>query len=96
MDGWIYIYKYTHVRLAAAASLPPAARVGGSGCVDACTCYLYTHTRIITYNIHHSMTILGERAFVFGGVGNDAMHPMNGAMPAAFFMLDLNTMAWQV
>ncbi|MGB1608016.1 MAG: hypothetical protein ACPIOQ_85595 [Promethearchaeia archaeon] len=42
------------------------------------------------------MTILGERAFVFGGVGNDAMHPVNGAMQAAFFMLDLNTMAWQV
>ena len=76
--------------------LAPAARVGGSGCVDACTFYSGTHTRIITYDILHSMTILGERAFVFGGVGNDAMHPVNGAMQAAFFMLDLNTMAWQV
>ena len=96
MDGWMDGYRHIYARPARRRRLAPAARVGGSGCVDACTFCSGTHTRIITYDMLHSMTILGERAFVFGGVGNDAMHPVNGAMQAAFFMLDLNTMAWQV
>jgi hypothetical protein len=42
----------------------------------------------------HSMTILGHKAFIFGGVGSDVGLTQSSTLPTTFVELDLSTWTW--